>query len=165
MDRNKSGQSQSTRGPKAKITQQPPDLFIALGAKQSSPRDDPKRSVPLPKTTASSHLQASTSKVSEKLKREGSSSSLTAVPPSKKIKVAIPGGRAIPGPSSSSIMPLERMGTEPWEALAIECDSCELFENIMAAVNAGNTDKAVLCYFILRFLSNNFCFRLVMSWV
>ncbi|EEZ98703.1 integrator complex subunit 1 [Tribolium castaneum] len=140
MDRNKPGQSQATRGPKAKITQQPPDLFIALGAKQSSPRDDPKRSVPLPKTSTASHLQTSSSKVTDKLKREGTSSSLT-VPPSKKMKVAIPGSR--PGPSTSSILPVERMGVEPWEALAVDCETSDLFESIMAAVNAGNTDKAV----------------------
>ncbi|XP_063908867.1 integrator complex subunit 1 isoform X2 [Zophobas morio] len=144
MDRNKPGQSQGTRGPKAKITQQPPDLFIALGAKQSSPRDDPKRTVPLPKTTGSSHLPSTSSKVPDKLKREGSSSSLSAVPPSKKMKVTLPGARpGMPGPSSSSMMPIERMGVEPWEALATDCESAELFENIMTAVNAGNTDKAI----------------------
>ena len=149
MDRNKPGQSQGTRGPKAKITQQPPDLFIALGAKQSSPRDDPKRTVPLPKTTGSSHLPSTSSKVPDKLKREGSSSSLSAVPPSKKMKVTLPGARpGMPGPSSSSMMPIERMGVEPWEALATDCESAELFENIMTAVNAGNTDKAVCCFLL-----------------
>jgi hypothetical protein len=144
MDRNKPGQSQGSRGHKAKITQQPPDLFIALGAKQSSPRDDPKRSVPLPKTTVSSHLQASSSKVPDKLKREGSSSSLSGVPPSKKMKVALPGARTgIAGTSTSSMIPLERMGVEPWEALAVDCESADLFENIMSAVNSGNNEKAV----------------------
>lgn len=51
MDRNKP--ALGTRGPKSKITQQPPDLFIALGAKAGSSRDsDPKRNVPiLPKST------------------------------------------------------------------------------------------------------------------
>lgn len=49
------------RGPKNKITQQPPDLFIALGSKQSSSRDDPKRPVPLPKPSTS-HLPSTSSK-------------------------------------------------------------------------------------------------------
>lgn len=57
MDRGKA--TPGTRGPKAKITQQLPDSFIALGAKQGSPRDDPKRTVPLPKT---SHLATGSSK-------------------------------------------------------------------------------------------------------
>lgn len=60
MERNKA--PSGTRGPKAKIAQQLPDSFIALGAKQSSPRDDPKRAVPLPKSTAGSHLAPNTSK-------------------------------------------------------------------------------------------------------
>lgn len=60
MERNKP--PSGTRGPKAKITQQLPDSFIALGAKQSSPRDDPKRAVPLPKSTVGSHLAPSASK-------------------------------------------------------------------------------------------------------
>lgn len=157
MDRNKSTSSQNQRGPKAKITQQPPDMFIALGAKQSSPRDDPKRSVPLPKPNTSTHLQSSSSKGiynvillnfiiisylgSEKLKRDASSSSLSVAPPSKKIKVAIPGSRAlVPGATSSGVVSI---GVEPWEALALDCEPTELFESIMAAVKAGNTDKAV----------------------
>lgn len=60
MERNKSGPG--TRGPKSKITQQLPDSFIALGAKQSSPRDDPKRTVPLPKSSVSSHIAGSSGK-------------------------------------------------------------------------------------------------------
>lgn len=60
MDRGKS--TPGTRGPKSKITQQLPDSFIALGAKQGSPRDDPKRTVPLPKSSVTSHLTASSSK-------------------------------------------------------------------------------------------------------
>ncbi|KAL3270064.1 hypothetical protein HHI36_009122 [Cryptolaemus montrouzieri] len=136
MDRSKP--MPGTRGPKAKITQQPPELFIALGAKQSStPRDDPKRTVSLPKPSTS-HI-ATTS--GDKLKREASSSSLTSVP-SKKLKVAIPGARST---GVSSHMPTERnlSGVEPWEALALECEIPDLFENIMNAFNAGNNDKAV----------------------
>lgn len=60
MDRGKG--TPGTRGPKAKITQQLPDSLIALGAKQGSPRDDPKRTVPLPKSSVASHLAASSSK-------------------------------------------------------------------------------------------------------
>lgn len=60
MDRGKA--TPGTRGPKSKITQQLPDSFIALGAKQGSPRDDPKRTVPLPKSSVTSHLAASSSK-------------------------------------------------------------------------------------------------------
>lgn len=60
MDRGK--QIPGARGPKNKVTQQPPDLFIALGSKQSSSRDnDPKRPVPLSKSS-SSHLPATSSK-------------------------------------------------------------------------------------------------------
>lgn len=57
MDRNK--QPSSSRGPKSKITQQPPDLFIALGSKQSTSRDDGKRSVSLSKSSPS-HINAGT---------------------------------------------------------------------------------------------------------
>lgn len=52
MDRAK--QSSGSRGPKSKITQQPPELFIALGSKQSSSRDDSKRNVALPKAPSQS---------------------------------------------------------------------------------------------------------------
>lgn len=52
MDRGKS--IPGTRGPKAKISQQLPDSFIALGAKPGSSRDDPKRAIPLPKTSVGS---------------------------------------------------------------------------------------------------------------
>lgn len=56
MDRGKL--TGAARGPKGKVTQQPPDTFIALGAKSSSGRDaDSKRNVPLPK-----HVQTGTSK-------------------------------------------------------------------------------------------------------
>lgn len=52
MDRGKP--TQSTRGPKAKISQQLPDSFIALGAKPGTSRDDPKRVIPLPKSSVGS---------------------------------------------------------------------------------------------------------------
>lgn len=51
MDRGKS--ASSSRGPKSKITQQPPDLFIALGSKQSTSREDSKRSASLSKSSPS----------------------------------------------------------------------------------------------------------------
>lgn len=52
MDRSKP--ITGSRGPKAKITQQPPDMFIALGSKQSSSsREDSKRSVPSSKPSTS----------------------------------------------------------------------------------------------------------------
>lgn len=150
MDRNK--QIPGTRGPKAKITQQPPDLFIALGAKQSSPRDDPKRPVPIPKTTVSSHLQSSSSSkvtTSTKLKREGSSTSLP-VPSSKKMKVNMPVRSGLPGPSSAaSLLPVERLNPpqptniEPWEAFAVECEITDLFENVINNMQTGNVEKAV----------------------
>ncbi|KAJ8920096.1 hypothetical protein NQ315_011751 [Exocentrus adspersus] len=145
MDRNKP--TSGTRGPKAKITQQLPDSFIALGAKQSTPRDDPKRAVPLPKSSVGSHLAPGTSKApGDKLKREGSSSGLTAVPPSKKMKVNLPGSR--PGTSGAGLLPLDRIGSsnagvEPWEALATECETNELFESIVTQLSNENTDKAV----------------------
>ncbi|KAK9886100.1 hypothetical protein WA026_014889 [Henosepilachna vigintioctopunctata] len=136
MDRSKP--IPGTRGPKAKITQQPPDLFIALGAKQSSaPRDDPKRTVPLSKPS-SSHIASTTG---DKLKREGSSSNLANVP-SKKLKVTLPGARP------SAVLPLlsterNQSGSEPWESLALECEITDLFENIINNFNIGNTEKAV----------------------
>lgn len=139
MDRNKPGSSQGARSSKAKITQQPPDLFIALGAKQGTARDDSKRNVPLPKPSSTSHLQASSSKVSDKLKREGSSSNLAAVIPAKTMKVSLAATR----PAGSTMSSLDRVGAEPWEALGVDCEASELFENIMAAANSGNSDKAV----------------------
>lgn len=51
MDRNK--QTPAQRGPKSKLAQQPPDLFIALGSKQSNSRDDSKRSTTLSKSSPS----------------------------------------------------------------------------------------------------------------
>lgn len=57
MDRSK--QTPAQRGPKSKITQQPPDLFIALGSKQSSSRDDSKRSTSLSKSSPS-HISTGT---------------------------------------------------------------------------------------------------------
>lgn len=165
MERGKS--SGGARGPKTKITQQPPDLFIALGSKQSSSRDnDPKRPVPLPKPS-SSHLPSTSSKGFFVLtfeqfdtnhflclgqtdrKREGSSSSLQPVPPSKKIKVTLPNrpqGVSVPG--LSNLLPAERnlgqVGNEPWENLAIDCDSCDLTELVLNNAQLGNTDKAVI---------------------
>ncbi|GJQ80377.1 hypothetical protein Trydic_g12240 [Trypoxylus dichotomus] len=136
-----------SRGPKSKITQQPPDLFIALGSKQSSSRDDPKRPVPLSKPSTS-HLPPSSSKGQAERKREGSSSSLQAVPPSKKIKVTLPNrapGVAVPG--LSNLLPAERnlnqIGSEPWENLAIDCDPCDLTELVLNNAQLGNSDKAV----------------------
>lgn len=145
MERNKPGSSQGVRGSKAKITQQPPDLFIALGAKQTTARDDAKRNVPLPKPSSSSHLQASSSKAPDKLKREASSSSLPGVPPTKTMKLSVAASR----PPCSGIISIDRVGVEPWEALAIDCDVTELFENIMTAANSGNIDKAVCGLFIV----------------
>ncbi|KAG5898788.1 hypothetical protein JTB14_010998 [Gonioctena quinquepunctata] len=148
MERTKSGTG--TRGPKAKITQQLPDSFIALGAKQSSPRDDPKRTVPLPKTSVSSHISSGSSKAPvDKLKREASSTSLTPVNPSKKMKVNLPGTRpGITSASGSGLLPIDRMsagqtGVEPWESLIVECDVSEMFESIVTQITNDNMDKAV----------------------
>ncbi|CAH1990514.1 unnamed protein product [Acanthoscelides obtectus] len=146
MDRNKP--TSGTRGPKSKITQQLPDSFIALGAKtQTAARDDPKRTVPLPKSAVSSHSIPGTSKAPvDKLKREGSSSSLVNLPASKKLKVNMPGSR--PGISSCNLLTMDRTGSqspgvEPWESLVVECDINDLFENIVAQINQDNTEKAV----------------------
>ncbi|CAG9856871.1 unnamed protein product [Phyllotreta striolata] len=141
MERNKSGPG--TRGPKSKITQQLPDSFIALGAKQSSPRDDPKRTVPLPKSSVSSHIPGPSGKAPvDKLKRDAGSSGLASVNPVKKIKVNIAGAR----PSGSSLLPIERITVgqaEPWESLVLECDLGEAFDNILTQINSDNIDKAI----------------------
>ncbi|CAG9768098.1 unnamed protein product [Ceutorhynchus assimilis] len=142
MDRGKS--TQGTRGPKSKLTQQLPDSFIALGAKPGTSRDDPKRTIPLPKSSVGSTSSAPT----DKLKREGTSSNL-AVPPSKKLKVGLTGvsRSGIIGTSGSSLLPIDRMtggGTpsvEPWENLAIECDANDIFDKIMQSLQADNIDK------------------------
>ncbi|XP_066249303.1 integrator complex subunit 1 [Euwallacea similis] len=143
MDRAKS--TQGTRGPKAKITQQLPDSFIALGAKPGTSRDDPKRAIPLPKNSTG---PSSTAPV-DKLKRDASSASL-AVPPSKKIKVSIPGVSrpGIGGTAGSSLLPIDRMpggssSVEPWEALATECEIGEVFDKVLQNVQLGNMDKAI----------------------
>ncbi|KAF2879696.1 hypothetical protein ILUMI_26472 [Ignelater luminosus] len=147
MERNKTGSG--TRGPKSKVTQQPPDTFIALGAKQSSSRDpDSKRNVSSISKPSSSHLQASTSKGAPERKREASSSNLQSVPPSKKIKNNIPGRTpGIGGSGNSSHIPDRAgpavAGTEPWEVLVTDCEPAELFDSVITCVNAGNTDKAV----------------------
>nr|CAI5827213.1 unnamed protein product [Callosobruchus analis] len=147
MDRNKA--TSSARGPKSKITQQLPDSFIALGAKtQTAARDDPKRTVPLPKSAVSLHGIPGSSKAPvDKLKREGSSSSLAAMPASKKLKVNMTGSR--PGISSCNLLTMDKAagsqspGIEPWESLVVECDMNDLFENIVAQINQDNTEKAV----------------------
>ncbi|XP_074031571.1 integrator complex subunit 1 [Leptinotarsa decemlineata] len=148
MERNKSGTG--TRGPKAKITQQLPDSFIALGAKQSTPRDDTKRSGPLPKVSGSSHISSSSSKAPvDKLKREATSSSLTPVNPAKKLKGNLPGTRpGISGAAGSSLLSLDRLGggsagVEPWESMVIDCDISDMFENVGAQISNDNTEKAV----------------------
>ncbi|CAH0555452.1 unnamed protein product [Brassicogethes aeneus] len=145
MDRNKP--VPGVRGPKAKVTQQPPNHFIALG-KQSTSRDDSKRTVPLP-TTVTSHLSTSSSKAPvDKLKREASSSSLS-VPPSKKLKVSIPGARpGIASTSNTGGLQIDRIsgsqtGVEPWETLAVDCEATDLFEAVMSSLQSGNTDKAI----------------------
>ncbi|KAK9737777.1 Protein of unknown function (DUF3677) [Popillia japonica] len=137
-----------TRGPKNKITQQPPDLFIALGSKQTSSRDDPKRPVPLPKSSTS-HLPSTSSKVGQpERKREVSSSSLQPVPPPKKMKVNLPNrppGVAVAG--MSTLLPSDRslgqVGSEPWENLAVDCDPCDLTELVLNNAQLGHLEKAV----------------------
>lgn len=192
MDRNKS--ISNTRGPKSKITQQSPDMFIALGSKQSTSRDvDSKRSVALSKPSTS-HLSTSSSKgttcltnykftsliTNKKIsiiicklyvafcldiiwwglckiivnlgqadrKREGAPVNLQAMPPSKKMKVSIPNRpQGISGPSISNLHSSDRTqsqtGAEPWEALVIECDPCDLVEYVLSNVQLGNMDKCV----------------------
>lgn len=154
-----------TRGPKNKITQQPPDLFIALGSKQTSSRDDPKRPVPLPKSSTS-HLPSTSSKGVQKnnyfpvlrysilvgqpeRKREVSSSSLQPVPPPKKMKVNLPNrppGVAVAG--MSTLLPSDRslgqVGSEPWENLAVDCDPCDLTELVLNNAQLGHLEKAVM---------------------
>lgn len=144
MDRNKP--ASSSRGPKSKITQQPPDLFIALGQKPSSSRDvDPKRPVPLPKATSTSHLQPSTSKGPSDRKREGNSSSLQSGPQTKKLKVNIPGRPTTL--TQPGLLGTDRIVTqpsaEPWESLVLECEPQEVFDQILISAQAGNTDKSV----------------------
>lgn len=84
----------------------------------------------------------------DKLKREGSSSTLAAVPNSKKLKV-IPGARpGISSPSGSGLISIERLGVgqtgvEPWELLVVECDISEVFETIITHITNDNMDKAV----------------------
>lgn len=86
--------------------------------------------------------------VVDKFKREGNSSSI-GVPPAKKLKVAIAGTRpGIPGPSGSSLLPIDRLtgapaGAEPWEALAVDCEASELFESVMGCLQNNKMDKAV----------------------
>lgn len=144
MDRNKP--ALGTRGPKSKITQQPPDLFIALGAKAGSSRDsDPKRNVPiLPKST---QISSPNSKVPPPdRKRENSSTSLGSGPPSKKLKVLSRPPTGVPGPSMSTILSNDRIaspGVEPWEAAAIEIEAVELFAAVVDALKVNNNDKAV----------------------
>ncbi|XP_045473416.1 integrator complex subunit 1 [Harmonia axyridis] len=139
MDRSKP--IPGTRGPKAKMTQQPPDMFIALGAKQSSSsRDDSKRPTTLSKPSTS-HMPSTSSKSGEKLKREASSLSLSNVPV-KKMKVSLPGARSAAVPTLHS-NERTQVGAEPWETLALECEASDLFENIMNNINIGNSDKAV----------------------
>lgn len=85
----------------------------------------------------------------DKLKRDSTSAGITPVNPSKKIKVNIPGSR--PGlsvASGSGLLPIDRLvgsqiGVEPWESLVIECDTGEIFENIVTQINNDNLDKAV----------------------
>ncbi|XP_050499679.1 integrator complex subunit 1 [Diabrotica virgifera virgifera] len=144
MERGKGGPG--TRGPKSKITQPLPDSFIALGAKQSSSRDDSKRTVPLPKSSVSSHIGSSGKGSGDKLKREGTSSTLASVNPAKKIKVNLPGSRSgLNVASGSGLLPIERMtgGTEPWESLVVECDAADAFEIISTHINNDNSEKAV----------------------
>lgn len=147
MDRNKP--LPGSRGPKSKITQQPPDLFFALGQKSSTSTADSKRTVPLPKPSSSSHLQPSSSKVPPDRKREGSSSSLQ-IAPAKKLKVALP-GRA-PGLPSTSLLASDRLvaqpSVEPWEALVLESEPQDVFDLIITNSQAGNTDKAVSNLFV-----------------
>ncbi|XP_018336442.1 integrator complex subunit 1 isoform X3 [Agrilus planipennis] len=142
MDRNKlvSG----SRGPKGKVTQQPPEQFIALGAKPSTSREDAKRGISLSKQGSSSHISSSSSKGLPDRKREGSSSSLQSLPPSKKLKVPV----RQPSIGGSSILPVDRgtppsSGAEPWETMAQECDSCDIFETVMNLIQGGNTEKSV----------------------
>ncbi|KAF7268865.1 hypothetical protein GWI33_018061 [Rhynchophorus ferrugineus] len=145
MDRGKS--LTGSRGPKSKIPQQMPDAFIALGAKSGSSRDDPKRTLPLPKSSVSSHPSTSSAPV-DKLKREASSSSLT-LPHAKKLKVGLTGVSrpGIGGSSGQSLLPIDRItassGIEPWETSAIECEVSELFDKITPYLQTDHIDKLV----------------------
>ncbi|XP_060529675.1 integrator complex subunit 1 [Cylas formicarius] len=136
MDRGKS--ASGTRGSKAKISQQLPDSFIALGAKPGTSRDDPKRPNPLSKPTISSSAPV------DKLKRDASSSSLSG-PASKKLKVGLPGIARSASVGSTGLMPVDRLGqssssVEPWESLAIECDINELFEKVIHSIESDNSE-------------------------
>lgn len=89
------------------------------------------------------------STASDKLKREGSSSSLV-VPPSKKLKVGLAGVSrpGIIGAAGSSLLPIDRMtagptGVEPWEGLAVDCDIGDVFDKVLQYVQSDNTDRAV----------------------
>lgn len=78
-------------------------------------------------------------------KREASSSSLQVSSSSKKMKVSLP-VRPTGLPSTLSADRVSSQPTvEPWEALILECEPQDLFDQIMTNSNAGNTDRAV-CY-------------------
>ncbi|XP_050313289.1 integrator complex subunit 1 isoform X2 [Anthonomus grandis grandis] len=143
MDRSKT--TLNPRGPKAKISQQIPDAYIALGAKPGTSRDDSKRTIPLPKATG---CPSSTAPV-DKLKREPSNSNI--VNPSKKMKVGLVGSpRAVIGGSSGpSLLPIiDRIigassGIEPWEGLAVDCEIADVFDKIVQSMQTANMEKCV----------------------
>lgn len=58
------------------------------------------------------------------------------------MKVSLPGARTSSVPILHS-SERTQVGVEPWESLALECESSDLFENIMSCLNVGNSDKAV----------------------
>lgn len=62
---------------------------------------------------------------------------------SKKMKVALP----VRPPGLPSTLSTDRASSlpavEPWEALAVECEPQELFDQIMTNTHGGNVDRAV----------------------
>lgn len=77
-------------------------------------------------------------------KRE-SSSAISSVTSSKKLKVNIPGRTGISGPLTSSVLSSERApsGIEPWESLTAECDPESVLEVVMNHIHSGCVEKAV----------------------
>nr|XP_022905448.1 integrator complex subunit 1 [Onthophagus taurus] len=133
----------ASRGPKGKITQQPPDMFIALGSKQSASRDnDPKRTGP-------SLQKPSTSGKGQIDRKRENTTPLPAGPALKKMKVALPTRpTTTPAPCMSTLIPTERSNpgqssAEAWEAMAVDCEACDFMELVMNSVHIGNTEKAV----------------------
>ncbi|KAI4461611.1 hypothetical protein MML48_5g00012025 [Holotrichia oblita] len=137
-----------TRGPKNKITQQPPDLFIALGSKQTSSRDDPKDLYPYQNPQLHIYLLPQVKWDNQKENEKLVHLLYNQFHLRKKMKVTLPNrppGVAVPG--LSNLLPADRslgqVGSEPWENLSVDCDPCDLTELVLNNAQLGNLEKAV----------------------